>query len=473
MIPTVSGLLVMLVGAILYFKPPVQMLVFGCVCTLFPAAAAIDLPALGGSSIPPATLALGFIALRLFRRDVWGTVGPSLGLSKNAWLVVFCVYCAATAFVLPRLFAGRINLIPMGASGLGFVPLRVTPQNTTQAFYMLGTAFAAFAATALAVRQGAVDVLVKAFVVITWIHVLTGVADVAFSAAHITNGFAWARTGSYAQLDQGVGSLHRIAGMTPEPSVYAAQGAIYFIFLCELWLRRIWPRRTGPASLAMLVLLVLSTSSSAYIGIGAYALVLVLRAMIIPGSMSLDRAVILMAVSTLGLAGGLALMLAKPGATAEFGNVLAEMTIRKSQSASGVERSLWAKQGIMAMQVTHGLGVGVGSFRSSSIFTAILGSVGPAGLLVFAGFLIQVVKLGRRTSYAARVEPRAGAGAAAGWTALLALAPGAFTWASADPGVLFAIMAGLALAWRSGVIVEPRPRSAPATGPGLPLAPAA
>ena len=165
MIPTVSGLLVILIGAFLYFKPPIQTLVFGCVCTLFPAAAAIDLPVLGGSSIPPAMLALGFLALRLMRKDVWRSPAVSLGLTRNAWLITFCVYAAITAFLLPRLFAGRINLIPMGRAGLGFVPLRVTAQNTTQAFYMLGTAFASFAATAFATRKNSVNVIVSAFVV--------------------------------------------------------------------------------------------------------------------------------------------------------------------------------------------------------------------------------------------------------------------------------------------------------------------
>ena len=464
MIPTVSGLLIAIIGCFLYFRPPVQMLVFGCVCTLFPAAAAIDLPSLGGSSIPPAMMALGFLALRLLKRDVWASVSPSIGLARTAWLVVFCGYCAATALVLPRLFAGRINLIPMGQAGLGFVPLHVTPQNITQAFYMLGTAFAAFAAAAFAVREGTVDSVVKAFVVITWLQVVTGVADVAFSAAHIQNGFAWARTGSYAQLDQGVGSLHRIAGMTSEPSVYAALGAVYFIFMCELWLRRIASKRTGPAALAMLALLILSTSSSAYIAVGAYAATLIARALVFPNSMSLDRAVILLSVSTLGIMAGLALALAKPGAAAEFGNTLADMTVRKSQSKSGIERGLWAQQGIDAMKFTHGIGVGVGSFRSSSLFTAILGSVGPAGLVVFLGFCLQVLKLGRRTSYAAAVDARIGAGAAAGWTAVITLAPAAVTWAGADPGILFAIMAGLSLGWRSGVVVPTATRRAQWTG---------
>lgn len=455
MIPTVSGLLVILVGAFLYFKPPIQTLVFSCVCTLFPAAAAIDLPALGGSSIPPAMLALGFLALRLTRKDVWRSPAVSLGLTRNAWLITFCVYAAVTAFLLPRLFAGRINLIPMGRSGLGFVPLRVTAQNTTQAVYMLGTAFASFAATAFATRKNSVDVIVSAFVVITWVHVGSGVADLLFSAAHIRGAFEFARTGSYAQLDQGVGAFHRISAMTPEPSVYAALGATYFFFNCELWLRRISARRTGPAAIAMLGMLLLSTSSTAYIALGAYIVVLASRALVFPSSLSFDRVIVIVAVTVLGLMGGLGLMILKPSLAADFTNTIADMTVRKGASKSGAERGLWAKQGIDAVRASHGLGVGVGSFRSSSLFTAILGSVGPAGLLIFIGFCLQFARLARRSTYQSRIDDRTGAGAAAGWTALLSLAPAAFTWASADPGILFALMAGLSLGWRSGVVATP------------------
>ena len=154
MIPTPTGLLFILVGCWLWFKPPIQMLVFTCVCALFPAAAAIDLPALGGSTIPPAMLALGFLGLRLLRPDVLKSPGPTLGLTKNAWLLVFTLYCAVTALVLPRLFAGRINVVPMGRAGLGLLPLQVTAQNTTQAVYLLGTGFAAAAATIYSVSFG-------------------------------------------------------------------------------------------------------------------------------------------------------------------------------------------------------------------------------------------------------------------------------------------------------------------------------
>ena len=468
MIPTPTGLIFILIGCWLWFKPPIQMFVFACVCTLFPAAAAVDLPALGGSSIPPAMLALGFLGLRLLRGDVMRSPGPTLGLSKNAWMLTFSLYAAVTALVLPRLFAGRISVVPMGRAGLGLLPLQVTAQNTTQAVYLVGTGFAAMAATVYSTRVNSARVVVKTFIVLTWIHALTGLADAVLSAAHIQGVFDFARTGSYAQLDQNVGSFHRISALCPEPSVYAALGGVYFVFMCELWLRAVSPKTTGPAALLMALVLGLSTSSTAYIVLGSYAVLLTARAILIPGSMTVTRAVILTGVGMLGVALGLTAMLLRPGLAAEFGDTLLSMTVNKSQSASAFERSLWAKQGWDAMVVSHGLGIGVGSFRSSSMITAMLGSVGPAGALVFLVYVLQVAKLGRLQTYQAKVDERTAAGAAAGWTALMVLPPAATTFASADPGLLFAVMAGLSLGWRSHVLAPPARREVRA--PSIPVA---
>jgi hypothetical protein len=455
MIPTITGLLICLVGAYLLFRPKIEMLAFAFFCTLLPAASAIDLPALGHSSIPPAMLSLAFLALQVIRSQAWR--GPEMGLSatKNAWLILYCLYCAVTAMVLPRMFSGLINLIPMGQAGLGFVPLKVTAQNTTQAVYLLGTGFGALCATLFSTQKTSPLVIVTTLVVITWIHALTGLMDVALNAVHIQGAFDFARTGAYAQLDQGVDGFHRISALCNEPSVYATLGSTYFVFMCELWLRGISPKQTGPAALIMVIVLALSTSSTAYVFIVCYGAILLARTLIVRGSISFRHASLILGLVVAGLLIALTVMLLSPHFAAEVATTVAEMTIGKTQSQSGIERGLWAKQGLDAMIFTHGLGVGVGSFRSSSLVTAILGSVGPAGLIVFLGYCAQVAKFGRRSSYASQVEPRVGAGAAAGWTALLTLAPAAVSWPSADPGLLFALMAGLSLGWRSGLIAIP------------------
>jgi len=460
MIPTITGALICLIGAYLLFRPQIEMLAFSFFCTLLPAASAIDLPALGHASIPPAMLSLAFLALQVIRSKTWR--GPEMGLAatKNAWLILYCLYCAVTASVLPRMFSGLINLVPMGQSGLGFVPLHVTAQNTTQAVYLLGTGFGAVCATLFSTGRNSPKAIIMTLVVVTWLHALTGVLDLVFNAAHIRGAFDFARTGAYAQLDQGVGGFHRISGLCSEPSVYATTGSTYFVFMCELWLRGISPKQTGPAALIMVILLALSTSSTAYIVIVCYCAILLARTVIVRGSISFRHAGLILGLVVAGLMIALTLMLLNPHLANQVATTLADLTIGKTQSQSGIERGLLAKQGLDAMVFTHGLGVGVGSFRSSSLFTAVLGSVGPAGLIVLLGYCAQVAKFGRRSTYVSQIDPRVGAGAAAGWTALMTLAPAAVSWPSADPGLLFALMAGLSLGWRSGLIALPTAKPA-------------
>jgi hypothetical protein len=416
MFPTPWGALVIIVGVWLYFKPAAYSAAFAFYCSLFAGASAIDLPLLGSSSIPPSVLSLAFLALRITRRDTAIPRVIILALEKNAWLIVFCIYAALTALILPKIFEGRVKLIPMGAAGKGFVPLHVTSQNITTAVYLLGTGFAAWAGTIVSVQPGSTRIVARAFLVITWIHIVTGMADLAFSFAHIGGAFDIFRNGAYAQLDQGYNGVHRISGLCPEPSVYAGLGTMYFIFMSELWLRNIDRLASGFTALAVMLMVILTTSTTGYITLVAYAAVLLARAFLVPASISATKTVILVSITAVGVALSLAFAVFVPAAAGRFIGAVTEMTLNKAHTASGVERSLWAKQGLIALQASHGLGVGVGSFRSSGLFSAILGSIGPAGAIVFAAYCLQVAKFGKRSTYVPSSDFDQSVAAAAGWT---------------------------------------------------------
>jgi hypothetical protein len=142
----VIGLLIVLAGS------TNSAFFFLIVSTLLEGSAAILLPALGGSSIPPGQFALLFVFLRI--------IAPTGGLygyfpdavRANAWLLCFCLYGIAMSYIGPRLFAGSINVFPMRpdpALGLFYTtPLRPTSQNLTGGIYMLGTLLMALAACA-------------------------------------------------------------------------------------------------------------------------------------------------------------------------------------------------------------------------------------------------------------------------------------------------------------------------------------
>jgi hypothetical protein len=122
------------------------------------------------------------------------------------------------------------------------------------------------------------------------------------------------------------------------------------------------------------------------------------------------------------------------------------MIWNKSTSTSGQQRQFWAMQGLDAFSVSMGLGIGPGSFRSSSLATAIIGSMGVIGSVTFTWYCLTLLFPRRRASDG-RVDPvRTAVAAAASWAALAGLIPPLISGASPDPGMEFAALAGLALA---------------------------
>jgi hypothetical protein len=452
MIPTAIGIVIALVGMILLIRTDLATM-FGFVIfwSLFGGAAAITLPALGGSSILPVHFALLFLLLRCLLPG--SGQGPFLrdAVRANLSLAIFAIYGVAMSWVGPRLFAEQIAVVPMRYTGTALfvtTPLGPTSQNVTAAVYLLGTLTCALGAYVACRNANGQRVLVRAGVLVCVVHVWFGLSDVLLSGTGYEAFLSFFRNGSYAQLDQHIGTISRMNGIFPEPSSFSAYGFVWFVFLFECWLRNVSPRATGPAAAAMALTLLLSTSSTAYLGLGLYAVLFGLRTLAFPmgtSSMKLIRIAIgLMAAATLVCA----TMLVRPDLYDWLSGILADMTVNKQGSTSALQRSFWAYQGLKAFTVSFGLGVGPGSFRSSSQFTALIGATGLIGLISFTMYLILVVKPLRASTFAKIATPTNAIGVAAGWSALCIVVASGFTAPSPDPGSDFAVMAGASLALR-------------------------
>jgi hypothetical protein len=138
-----------------------------------------------------------------------------------------------------------------------------------------------------------------------------------------------------------------------------------------------------------------------------------------------------------------------PSLVESFSRIITVMTIDKADSVSGIQRLFWARQGFEAFAVSGGLGIGAGTFRSSSLITAIIGSMGVIGIVSFMAHLLHAFKPLRASTYSAAAKDREGVGAAASWTSLLMLMPAAVASPSPDPGVTWAMFAGIALSLRA------------------------
>jgi len=81
------------------------------------------------------------------------------------------------------------------------------------------------------------------------------------------------------------------------------------------------------------------------------------------------------------------LALAFPSIYEVASDMVDEVIFKKAQSSSFEERTAWTDAGLAAFFKSFGIGVGVGSVRTSNLFVNILASTGVIGFLFFVGFL--------------------------------------------------------------------------------------
>lgn len=450
---TFIGVALLVIGTFVVIAGTLRhAMIFLLVSTLFNGSAAILLPALGSSSIPPVQFALGFVLLRILMPGNRAVGDLYHAFKANRWLVLFCLYGIATAIILPRLFAGEFNVYPMyflkPDDPFATVLLVPTSQNLTAASYLLGTLMAATTVWTACRRKEAADALVTTLVVVTWAHVLLGLAGAVFRGTPVDALLELFRNSTYVQLDDEISGFVRIRGIFPEASTYAAFGFILFVINAELWYHSIRSKATGAVALTMAVTLFFSTSSTAYVSLALYGIFFVLRMLALPGITNPAKARAALAVAGVLILVTALTYIAAPTMIESILEVVRRMTLEKSSSSSGLQRLYWTMQGWELFKSSYGLGVGAGSFRSSSMFVAMLGSMGVIGIVSFLIYLLTVFQPWRRSSWAGSHFHAENLGGALGSAALLSLIPAAVNSATAVPGASFAILAGASLALR-------------------------
>lgn len=458
---TPFGLAIAIIGLILMLRSGVAPLLWmTMICALFGGSAAILLPALGGASIPPVQFALAFLAARCILPGSGQHAALSDGLRANTFLGIYVAYGLITAMIASRIFAGTIQVVALryqfSWSLFATTPLAFSSSNITTSVYLIGT-FLISVGTYVALRnQEKALSFVKVAVVVVWIHAFFGISSALLKGTPYDLFIDFIRNANYAQLDQVIGGFVRINGVFPEASSYASFGFNWFVLMFECWFRNILPRRTGAAAAAMVIVLILSTSTTAYAALAIYGIFLVLRFVVLPQSLPIRKGITLVATAMMVVLLVAAASLLFPEVANSIWTLLRHLTIDKQDSESGLQRAFWAKIGIDAFITSWGIGVGPGSFRSSTIITAMIGSVGVFGTLVFVLHLLRVIKPLRITTYFG--DPRqAGVtfdqatliGAAASWGAVAALIPASLIATTCDPGTDFAIFGGAALALRA------------------------
>lgn len=420
--------------------------------SLMGGSAALILTSLGGSTVQPAVFAVAFLLLRCLLPGPGQGARLRLAARDQLLLAFFVLYGVAGAMLLPRIFAGAIDVTPMrpipSRYAFAAFPLAFSTQNITSAVYLGVTLTAALCSHMASQAEGSERVIARTAAIVALTHAALGLCSVFLAGTPVSGVLKFFRNGFYAQVDQSFQGFVRMNGIWPEPSVFAAYGFAWFVFVTELWLRDIDKRWTTWGALILGGALLISTSTTAYIGFAAYGTIIGLRILLLPGSVSLRKSLTFLAGGMIGLAGLLGLIAVNADAAAALGDFIARFTVDKASSASALQRGFWMRKGIDAFWISNGLGIGPGSFRSSSLVTAILGSTGVIGAAAVVMYLLKVFKPLHRSTYIRVTETRKATGIAASWAAVVMLIPTSFSAATPDPGLVWGCFCGMSLALR-------------------------
>ncbi|MGJ8545974.1 MAG: hypothetical protein ACSHWZ_11070 [Sulfitobacter sp.] len=449
----ITGLVALILGMAALFMPVSRAAALMALCTVLGTAAAISLPALGGASVLVPSVFMGFFALRVILAYGPGALSETLRPpGPGFWLLLVTLLGVFSAYFLPRLFAGSTETMSLSRTigGRNFItlsPLRPSASNITQTFYALG-GFACFAAAAAYSRAACAP---QIFITII---ILTAATNMALALADIVtfySGTAWImdviRTADYALLTgMEKGGFKRISGSFSEASAFASYTAAVFACTASLWLDRAAVLWTGPLALACLIALTISTSATGVVGACVVLFWLVIRTLLAGLTRPAAARPLFLAIAALTAPlAVLQVLLFFPALAEEIAIFLDEILFSKTTSQSGIERGEWNAAALRTFWDTSGFGAGLGSARSSSFALTLLSNLGLAGFVLFAAFVLSLLRgetgwRGARDaqSLAAAQVARAGK---AGCFAVLASA--VLSGSVYDLGLLFYFLAGM------------------------------
>ncbi len=388
---------------------PVRLLQLALVSAVFEAAAAL---VLGGSfGLQPAMVpGLLFVAYMLAQYAL-GMRYPGEGAAISVMfpLLALLFYASLSIMILPDAFAGSIFVWPQKQDALahGAVPLQFSSGNVTQSLYlainvMFATAVAIFLTRDSIPFQKIVGAyLTGGYIVVGLVfwQFLNRNAGVPFPDDVLQSNPGW------VIVEQTVGSVPRMQGPFTEPAGLAFY--LSGLAFCCLWLSIRGYEIMRPNLLLSLsiVCMLLSTSTTGMIVLAA-GLPLVLAMALVGGSPG--------ALARIGktlaflLVGGILVIapafVLKP-ALIDSVNTVVDATLSKGESSSFDERSQTDSDAVEATIATYGLGVGWGSFRSSSLIPGVAANAGVFGLVMLGWLIIRVYRFGKRARAASPGHP--------------------------------------------------------------------
>lgn len=409
------------------------------------AAAAI---VVGSANVQPAHLFLVYLAFAtLSHRQKFGVALNALAFPQPAfWFACLLVYGAATGLFSPRLLARTTEIIPLGVSEYpssgGAVPLGPVSSNLTQAIYLTADLFCFLLIVAIGSTRSGFRAIVAGLVAYAFANTAFALLDLATYATGTQDLLQFVRNAQYTMHEDAVvGGLKRIVGSWPEASAFAGSTLGVIGFTGTMWLCGRNAGWSGLLCLVSVVLVIRSTSTAGVLAIPFCLLLLYGTAIARCGlhKSSRNSAAAVLFTPPIVIAAVLIVVLNETIYSWIY-DYLDLLVFSKTTSPSAVERGSWNMYAFENFLDSSGLGVGLGTNRTSNFLLALLSNVGVPGTIFFLLFAISILwtPRGIPRDYASDVRLAARNGC---WCLLVG---SMVAGATVDLGLLFFILAGLA-----------------------------
>ncbi|HEY6882329.1 MAG TPA: hypothetical protein VI299_30065 [Polyangiales bacterium] len=389
--PTVFAAVVLLAG---FMTSRVGSIYWQLGLCVLGGTVAISLTALGGAVILPAVLFLPFLVARAWREErgkdfIHRVPEPAV------WLMLTVLFGVVTAFTVPRLLAGMVQVVGVDRTAVQQVPLsplHPVSGNITQSGYAIGNVLTFVAMRSMLNSPSRVLHFRKAVLLLCALDASAGVLNLAEFYLHLPSLLQYVRTAYAVFGDYEVAGLVRIHGTFSETSAFCGFTLPLFAFCLSLWMQKVEIMRSGLLTLVLLAFLLVSTSSTAYGGLAVYGVVfglsLLYRAYLRGWLPRAEWLVVLVlgAVVFLGLN-----FLFETSFAKKLTSFFEVTAFSKLESKSGVERQMWNRQAWNNFIDTYGIGVGLGTVRCSSLPMVLLSNIGAIGTLFYVFFLKAVL----------------------------------------------------------------------------------
>jgi hypothetical protein len=366
--------------------------------TLFSATSAINFGDADNGSALQLWMFFGFLWLLRLTMEHLLTLSFSIDrriVRSCLWLIAF-LFVAFFSLIMPVYINGTLAIASPILGDTSEKPLYLTSHHFTQLLYLIFGVVTAICVAHSNLRdedrhETERIILLSALFISVWglFQFFCNLTGVPYPDYIFNNSISVSAKGFLQKLgDEGVG---RISSVTLEPSVFAEDLLALLPLTLPAWLRKgsvlsVFVDRF--CAVLFFVLLILSTSSTAYLGmliLGVMLWFLLLRtrtismakasmSAIIAGTASF--AIVALAISSISVAR----------------NVFSSAILNKSSSGSALERAMTVVLAYGYFQKFPLLGVGWGSVTSHDLIIFLLSNVGIIGALTFLGAMLYVIR---------------------------------------------------------------------------------